>query len=140
LKTSHRKQSELFLASFLLLAVAAAAQPPRPAAPRSVIGTAVYYNDNMNGRNVAMKGEKYDRNALTAATHGTFPLGSTVRVTNLTNRKSVIVKVNDRMSPRSKQTIDLSRRAAETLGMIRAGHARVRIEMVSSPPRVPGRR
>jgi rare lipoprotein A len=139
LKTFLRKQSELFLALFLLFAVTAAAQPPRPA-PRSVTGTAVYYNDNMNGRNVAMKGEKYDRNRLTAATHGTFPLGSTVRVTNLTNRKSVVVRVNDRMNPRSKQTIDLSRKAAETLGMIRAGRARVRIEMVSSPPRVPGRR
>jgi rare lipoprotein A len=139
LRTSLRKQSKLFLALFLLVAALAAAQSPRTAA-HSVIGNAVYYNDRMNGRNVAQKGEKYDSNALTAATHGTFPLGSTVRVTNLRNHKSVIVKVNDRMNPKSKPVIDLSRKAAETIGMIQAGHTRVRVEMVSGPPRAPRRR
>jgi rare lipoprotein A (peptidoglycan hydrolase) len=77
LRTSLRKQSKLFLAFFLLVAVLGAAQAHRPAAAHSVIGNAVYYNDRMNGRNVAQKGEKYDSSALTAATHGKFPLGST---------------------------------------------------------------
>jgi rare lipoprotein A len=105
-------------------------------ATQSVIGTAVYYNDRMNGRNVAQKGEKYDSNSLTAATHRTFPLGSTVRVTNVKNQKSVLVKVNDRMNPKSKSVIDLSRKAADTIGLIHAGHARVRVQLVDRPAQV----
>jgi rare lipoprotein A len=131
LKTSL--QSKLLVLLFLS---AAELVFPRPATKttQTVIGNAVYYNDRMNGRNVAQKGETYNRNALTAATHTVFPLGSTVRVTNLRNHKSVVVKVNDRMSPRSKAVIDLSRKAAETIDLIHAGHARVRVQLVSSPP------
>ena len=84
----------------------------------------------MNGRITAMKGEKYDSNALTAATHTTFPLGSNVRVTNLRNRKSVTVRVNDRVNPRSRAAIDLSKKAAEQLDIVRFGHATVRIQQV----------
>ena len=97
------------------------------AAPQSTTtqtGTAVYYSDRMNGRRVALKGEKYDKNALTAATHGTYPLGSMLRVTNLSNGKSVTVKINDRMSTRSKALIHLSRKAAVELDMIRSGHTK----------------
>ncbi len=79
-----------------------------------------------------MKGEKYDNNALTAATHSTFPMGSTVKVTNLSNHKTVSVKVNDRMNPKSRQVIDLSKKAAEELDLIHAGHGRVSVEMVSN--------
>jgi len=102
--------------------------PARKSGPRTVTGTAVYYSDKMQGRGLAMKGEKYDSAALTAATHSGFPLGSTVKVTNLSNHKSVTVKVNDRMNPRSKSVIDLSRKAAEEIDLIHAGHARVRVE------------
>lgn len=101
------------------------------AAPHTVTGTAVYYNDKMDGKALAMKGEKYDKNALTAATHSGFPLGSMVKVTNLKNQKSVTVKVNDRMNPKSKSAIDLSRKAAEEIDLIHAGHARVKIEPVT---------
>lgn len=89
----------------------------------------MYYNDKMNGHLVALKGEKYDSGALTAATHTNFPLGSMVKVTNLTNHKSVVVKVNDRMNPKSKSVIDLSRKAAEEIDLIHAGHARVSVTM-----------
>lgn len=75
-----------------------------------------------------MKGEKYDNTARTAATHSGFPMGSMVKVTNLRNNKSVTVKVNDRMNPKSKAVIDLSKKAAEEIELIHAGHARVRIE------------
>jgi rare lipoprotein A len=136
LKTSLRKQSERFLALLSLFALLSVAGAPRKMAAQSVIGNAVYYNDRMNGRNVAQKGEKYDSNSLTAATHRTFPLGSTVRVTNLKNRKSVLVRVNDRMNPKSKSVIDLSKKAAETIGLIQAGRARVRVQTVSRPQRV----
>jgi peptidoglycan lytic transglycosylase len=129
LKQSLRQQLKLSLAVLLLPAALAAAT-------QTVIGTAVYYNDRMNGRNVALKGEKYDSGDLTAATHSVFPLGSKVRVTNLKNHKSVEVRVNDRMNPKSKMTIDLSRKAAETIDIIQAGHARVRIELITGPPHV----
>lgn len=100
-------------------------------AARTVKGTAVYYSDKMNGKTVSMKGDKYDKNALTAATHRGFPLGSMVKVTNLKNQKSVTVKVNDRMNPRSKSVIDLSRRAAEEIDLVHDGHARVRVESIA---------
>jgi rare lipoprotein A len=95
-------------------------------------GTAVYYSDKMNGKGVSLRGETYDKNALTAATHKSYPLGSKVRVTNISNNKSVTVKVNDRMNPRSKAVIDLSRRAAEEIDMIHNGHAKVSIELIDS--------
>jgi rare lipoprotein A len=104
-------------------------RPCWPIKHASVTGTAVYYSDKMNGRGVAMKGEKYDSSALTAATHSGFPLGSTVRVTNLSNHKAVSVKVIDRMNPKSKSVIDLSRKAAEEIDLIRPGHAKVRVEL-----------
>ena len=97
-------------------------------AARTVTGTAVYYSDKMDGKTLAMKGEKYDKNALTAATHSGFPMGSSVKVTNLSNKKSVVVKVNDRMNPKSKSVIDLSRKAAEEIDLIHSGHARVTVE------------
>lgn len=96
----------------------------------SVTGTGVYYSDKMHGKPVAMKGEKYDKDALTAATHRNFPMGSMVKVTNLSNQKSVTVKVNDRMNPKSKQVIDLSRKAAEQIDLVHAGRARVKVETV----------
>jgi rare lipoprotein A len=98
---------------------------------RTQTGTAVYYSDRMDGREVALRGEKYDKNALTAA-QNRYPLGSMVRVTNLRNQKSVTVKINDRMNRRSKAVIDLSRKAAEDLDMIRRGHVRVRLQLVST--------
>jgi rare lipoprotein A len=99
--------------------------------PRTQTGTAVYYSDRMDGRGVSLRGEKYDKNALTAA-HKRYPLGSTVNVTNLRNRKSVTVKINDRMNPRSKAVIDVSRKVAEDLDMIRSGHAKVRLQLIST--------
>ena len=95
-------------------------------------GTAFYYSDKMDGKAVSLKGETYDKNALTAATHKGYPLGSKVRVTNLSNNKSVTVKVNDRMNSKSKAVIDLSRKAAEEIDMIHSGHAKVKIELIES--------
>jgi rare lipoprotein A len=97
----------------LVLAAGAAVSQGKPAhtsSAHSVTGTVVYYSDKMNGKTLAMKGEKYDSNALTAASHSTFPFGSTIKVTNLSNQKSVSVKVNDRMNPKSKSVVDLSRK------------------------------
>ncbi len=116
---------KLLVPTMLLFVMTAEAVAP------SVIGKAVYYSNRMNGRATAMKGEKYDKNAMTAATHKAFPLGRMVKVTNLQNHKSVVVRVTDRMSPRSKAVIDLSHSAAEQLDIIHAGHARVRVDLLA---------
>lgn len=117
--------------AWLLLVTAVLSVSAAPKGGPLQTGIAVFYSDRMNGKGVSLKGEKYDKTALMAATHRQYSLGSSLRVTNLLNNKSVTVKVNDRMNPKSKCIIDLSRKAAEELDMVHAGHAKVRIEPVS---------
>ena len=74
-------------------------------------------------------GERYNKNALTAA-HKSLPLGTTVRVTSEASGKSVEVKINDRLYPRNKRVIDLSKRAATELGFARKGVGKVRVEVI----------
>lgn len=95
-------------------------------------GKAVYYSDSLQGKRTA-SGEPYDKDAFTAA-HRALPFGTVVRVTNLSNRHTVEVRINDRGPGKSgKRIIDLSRAAAKRLDMIRSGVADVRIEIVSTP-------
>ena len=94
----------------------------------SEIGLASWYGVNFHGRLTA-NGEVYDMNALTAA-HTTLPLPSYVRVTNLENGASIVVRVNDRGPFHGDRIIDLSARAAELLGMTTAGVARVQVDYV----------
>lgn len=93
-------------------------------------GLASVYSEHLNGEKTA-SGERYSSAGLTAA-HRTLPLGAEIRVTNLDNGRSVQVRVNDRGPHVPGRIVDLSSRAAATLG-IRAGVARVRLEMVSTP-------
>jgi rare lipoprotein A len=93
-------------------------------------GIAVYYSDYFQGKPVA-NGEIYSHDALTAA-HSGFPFGTEVRVTNLSNDKSVVVKINDRMRKNSKVLIDLSRSAAQELGFLKEGKTQVKVERVGS--------
>jgi rare lipoprotein A len=95
-------------------------------------GTAIYYSDKFHGRAMT-SGEKYDKDALTAA-HRTLPFGTMVRVTNLKNDRSVVVRINDRgpHGPTS-QIIDVSGRAARELDMIKDGRAKVTLEVVETP-------
>ncbi|WP_170842584.1 septal ring lytic transglycosylase RlpA family protein [Aureimonas jatrophae] len=72
-------------------------------------------------------GERMNPMAMTAA-HKTLPLGSKVKVTNLNNNRSVVVRINDRGPFVKGRMIDLSKGAAGKLGFIGAGHARVQIE------------
>ena len=88
-------------------------------------GVASYYHDSLHRRKTA-SGKPYDKNALTAA-HRTLSFGTRVRVTNLDNGKSVEVTINDRGPYAKGRIIDLSRAAAERVGMIRAGTANVRL-------------
>jgi rare lipoprotein A len=122
------------IACLLFQTVASAAQiaTPTKTSATTETGVAIYYSDKMQGKPVT-SGEKYDRNALTAA-HRTFPLGTMVKVTNLKNNKSIVVRINDRGPHGSKERIiDLSGRAAQDLDMIKDGKAKVKLEVVESP-------
>ncbi len=89
-------------------------------------GTASYYGARHHGKKTA-SGEPFNQNALTAA-HRRLPFGTQVKVTNLDNDKSVVVRINDRGPHTRGRLIDLSRKAAEQLGMLSSGTARVRVQ------------
>lgn len=95
-------------------------------------GLATWYADKLHGRTTA-SGEKYDKNAMTAA-HRELPFGTVVRVVNLANMKSVQVRINDRGPFNDKKRIiDLSRAAATQIDMIQAGVVEVEIEILQRP-------
>ena len=96
-------------------------------------GIASYYADKFHGRKTA-NGERFDQSALTAA-HKTLPLGTKVRVTRVKTGESVVVRINDRGPFVKGRVIDLSRRAARKLGIIKKGLAKVRVEVISRPGR-----
>ena len=89
-------------------------------------GTASYYADSLDG-NLTASGEHYDKQAMTAA-HRTLPFETMVKVTNLTNDRSVIVRINDRGPFTKNRIIDVSWAAAKKLGLLDSGTATVRIE------------
>ena len=99
-------------------------------------GTASWYGDQFNGRPTAT-GERFDMHALTAA-HKTLPLPGLVEVTNLTNGRRIVVRVNDRGPFVDGRIIDLSRGSAEALGMLQAGVADVRVRYLGLAPRLGG--
>jgi peptidoglycan lytic transglycosylase len=95
-------------------------------------GMASWYGDDFHGRLTA-NGEVFDMGALTAA-HPTLPIPSYARVTNLTNGKSLIVRVNDRGPYHGNRLIDVSNKAAELLEFKGVGIAKVRVEYVGRAP------
>ena len=92
-------------------------------------GLASWYGDAFDGHTTA-NGETYDMHALTACTNA-LPFESVVRVVNLRNRRSVVVRINDRGLLFPGRVIDLSYAAAEKLGMMRSGVAPVRLDVIS---------
>ncbi|MGJ8661648.1 MAG: septal ring lytic transglycosylase RlpA family protein [Bacteroidota bacterium] len=90
-------------------------------------GMASFYANKFHNRPTS-SGEKYDKNAFTAA-HKTLAFGTILLVTNLKNDSTVLVKVNDRIGT-NKRIIDLSRAAAEQLNFIRNGVTKVQIETI----------
>jgi len=88
---------------------------------------ASYYADEFDGRTTA-NGERFDMHDLTAA-HQTLPFNTRVRVTNLSNSLSVVVRINDRGPFKKNRIIDLSFAAAEKIGLIGPGTAKVEIEL-----------
>jgi rare lipoprotein A len=97
------------------------------------IGLASWYGPPYAGRKGA-DGTVYDQNAMTAA-HLTLPMGTMVRVTNLTTNQSVVVKITDRGPFVRGRIIDLSLAAAKATGVYRAGVAKVKVEAFSAPVR-----
>jgi rare lipoprotein A len=91
-------------------------------------GKATYYSHRLHGVKMS-DGSKYHRDSMTCA-HKTYPLGSTLKVTNLVNNKEVIVKVTDRGPYGHKRIIDLSYAAAKELDIIRSGVASVQVEKI----------
>ncbi len=96
-------------------------------------GIASWYGEAFHAKLTA-NGEIYDMNDLTAA-HRTLPLPSLVRVTNLDNGRSMVVRINDRGPFAAGRIIDLSRRSAQLLGMDRAGTAKVRVQILPTESR-----
>ena len=91
-------------------------------------GLASYYADRYHNKKTA-SGEPYKNNANTAA-HMTLPFGSMVRVTNVTNGKSVLVRVNDRGNFPRGRVIDLSKAAFSSIGNLRSGLIKVKLEVM----------
>ncbi|MEE8583932.1 MAG: septal ring lytic transglycosylase RlpA family protein [Acidobacteriota bacterium] len=117
--------------------------PPPPSSPsdpgavpgRAESGIASWYGPGFHGKRTA-NGEVYDMNAQTAA-HKTLPFGTWVRVRNLDNNKSTLVRINDRGPFIAGRIIDLSKKAARDIDLVVAGVARVRLT-IAQPPRSGG--
>lgn len=96
-------------------------------------GIASWYGPGFHANKTA-SGERYDQNELTAA-HRTLQMPSLVKVTNLDNGRSVVVRVNDRGPFARGRIMDVSAKAAELLGMVRTGTARVKLELLANESR-----
>ena len=90
-------------------------------------GVASYYHDKFQNRLTA-SGEKFDQKKMTAA-HNGLPLNTWIRVTNLHNNRSVIVRVNDRLHRKNTRLVDLSNMAAKDLGYLGNGLTKVKVEV-----------
>jgi rare lipoprotein A len=121
-------------------AAAPAAQPATPAAPAPAPaapaagteqGKLAWYGSKFAGRKTA-SGQRYDPNALTMA-HKTLPFGTRVKVTNLANKRSVELVVNDRGPTQADRIGDVSLAAAKRLGMVRAGVIDAEVTVVAAP-------
>jgi rare lipoprotein A len=113
-------------------AAAPAPSTPAPAAAAGVEkGKLAWYGRKFAGRRTA-SGEAYNPDALTMA-HKTLPFGTRVKVTNLSNQRSVVLRVNDRGPTQADRVGDVSRAAAQRLGMVKSGVIDAELAVVSTP-------
>ncbi len=98
----------------------------------STTGVASWYGDDFHGRYTA-NGEIFDMNSISAA-HKTLPLPSYVRVTNIANKRSIVVRVNDRGPFAHDRVIDLSNKTAQLLGFHSRGVAKVKVDYIGRAP------
>ncbi|MEO8769381.1 MAG: septal ring lytic transglycosylase RlpA family protein [Ferruginibacter sp.] len=96
---------------------------------RFFYGLASFYSDKFHGRKTA-NGEIFKQNKFTAACN-VLPLGTWIRVTNLRNGKSIILKTTDRLHPRMRRLVDLSSSAAKKLDYVSRGLTRVKVEVLN---------
>jgi rare lipoprotein A len=111
--------------------VAAPAAPEKAASADSSEGKVAYYGKKFNGRKTA-SGERFNSGAMTMA-HKTLPFGTMVKVTNVKNGKSVVVRVNDRGPSQPDRIGDLTAGAASKIRMIRTGVIDAKLEVVGQP-------
>lgn len=114
--------SILMVATFFYLSV--------PSFSQQISGKASFYSNNLHGKRTA-SGEKYDKNKYTAA-HKTYPFGTKLKITHITNGKSTLVTVNDRGPYSKMRLIDLSYAAAKELDLVASGIGDVIIEVVDN--------
>ena len=111
----------------------AAPKPGRSGVLETRVGLASYYGREFHGKTTA-SGVRFDMNTLVAA-HPSYPFGTRVRVTNLVNNRATVVRIVDRGPAAHLRAdgllIDVSRKAAETLGFIQQGRTRVRLEVLA---------
>lgn len=101
----------------------------KQASKRVIYGLASFYHNKFNGRRTA-SGEIFSQDKLTCACN-MLPIGTWVKITNIRNGKTVVVKVNDRLHPKMRRVADLSRSAAKKLGYTAQGLVRVKVEVIS---------
>ncbi|MBK5968098.1 MULTISPECIES: septal ring lytic transglycosylase RlpA family protein [Thiorhodovibrio] len=119
-------------AGVLLLLIAVPGLASVKAAPGAVEqGFASYYHDSLDGNKTA-SGQVYDKDRISAA-HKTLPLGTKVKVTDVDTGRSIVVRINDRGPFVKGRIIDLSRRAASELKMLKRGVTPVKVEVLSLP-------
>jgi rare lipoprotein A len=95
---------------------------------KTLYGQASFYSNKFDGRKTA-SGEIFSQKKMTAACNA-LPMGTWIKVTNLRNGKSAIVKVNDRLHQSMRRVVDLTRAAAKQLGFVSAGLTRVRVDVL----------
>lgn len=121
----------LFLAIGLFSTISAQAQlADQQVGP--FYGTASYYAAKFQGRRTA-NGEKFHHDSLTAA-HNSLPFGTWVRVTNRSNGNFIVVRINDRMSPKARHLIDLTKSGARALDFVQQGYTEVSLEVIPTLP------
>jgi rare lipoprotein A len=91
-------------------------------------GQASYYAAKFHGRRTA-SGETFNHSRLTAACNS-LPLNTLIRITNLRNGKTIVVKTNDRLHAKTSRLVDLTKAGAEKLGFVKAGLTRVKVEVL----------
>jgi rare lipoprotein A len=116
--------------SALPCAVPTLTELPMGSLPTAELGLASWYGEESSG--VTASGEAFDRKELTAA-HRTLPLGSRIEVTNLSNNRTLVLRVNDRGPNVAGRLVDVSRAAAERLGFVGRGRTPVQVRVLSLP-------
>lgn len=98
----------------------------------SAVGVASFYSDWFEGKKTA-NGERFSQKKMTCA-HNTLPFGTKVKVTDMKNGKSVVVRVNDRLHRHNPRLVDLSKAAAAKLGLRKRGIIKVSVVVIKEEP------